>query len=161
MLSRLWFLIFFFLVFLVSWSLLICRIELLHTPIQHEDAVENSREKKGSKEICSSGVLAKLLLPWLAQCLRNISDNRLSYVYYYKQYHLPKVNKRQSNPFEWRVTINLYSNESQIYFVYVTFINHRKTCSDNLNLRNGILHQTNIWERPLLSLSKIGLKTKK
>ena len=40
--------ILFFLVVLVSWSLLICRIELLDTQIEHENAVENSRVKKES-----------------------------------------------------------------------------------------------------------------
>ena len=39
----------FFLVFLVSWSLLICRIELLDTPIEYKNAVQISREE-GSQE---------------------------------------------------------------------------------------------------------------
>ena len=47
---RPWFLILFFLVVLVSWILLICRIELLDTPVQYESAVENLRKKKKAQK---------------------------------------------------------------------------------------------------------------
>ena len=34
----------------VSWSLPICRIELIDTPVEYENAVKKAREKKWLKE---------------------------------------------------------------------------------------------------------------
>ena len=50
-----------------------CSFSFLESPIEHENAVENTR-------ICSSGVFTKLLLPRIAQSLRNIINILLSYV---------------------------------------------------------------------------------
>ena len=82
-------------------------------------------------------------MAWIAQRLQNISDNWFSYVkcYYLEEYYLSKVKKRQSNPFEWRIMINLYLNESKICFVYLACINYCKDREpDNLTLRDGNLH---------------------
>ena len=50
-----------------------CSFSFLKSPIEYENAVENTR-------ICSSGVFTKLLLPRIAQSLRNIINILLSYV---------------------------------------------------------------------------------
>ena len=56
---------------------------------------------------------AILLLPSLAQSLRNIFD---SVILLRRMPPVKTKHKRKSNPFERHILINLYSNEPQIYF---------------------------------------------
>ena len=58
---------------LICSFILPCSFSFLESLIEYENAVENTR-------ICSSGVFTKLLLPRIAQSLRNIIDILLSYV---------------------------------------------------------------------------------
>ena len=68
-----------------------CSSSFLESPIENENAVENAR-------ICSSRVIA-LNCSKFAKYFRYLTQ---LYVQHYcsQEYHLSKVNKRQSNPFK-------------------------------------------------------------
>ena len=79
-----------------------------------------------------------LILPWPTRSLRNIL---VCTTLLLKRISLVKSKHIITDKVIQIILINLYSNGSQIYFVYVTCINYCSDMnSDNLTLRDGILH---------------------